>query len=92
VRNRPRAAKAARKKQRKLFPIKVLSHVALKDSMWESFFSYEGALAGGIRKLSFFDEAAQFPYTAEGSQCEHFHDPGLTASPAMLLYRPKLRI
>jgi hypothetical protein len=60
--------------------------------MLESSFLLEVLLAGGIRNLSFSIEAAHFSHNAEGSQHRHFHDPGLTARPAMLLYRPKLCI
>jgi hypothetical protein len=85
-------AETADEDHRKLLLIKSLHHSASVDSFPESFFSSWGALAGGIRNLSFSSEAANFSHNAEGSQYQHFHDPGLTAQPAMLLYRPKLRI
>ena len=43
--------------------------------MLEFLFSFEGALAGGIRNLGFSNETTHFSHNAEGSQYKHFPGP-----------------
>ena len=49
--------------------------------MLESFFSFVGALAGGIRNLGFPNEAAHFSHNAEGPQYKHFPGPLVDSTP-----------